>query len=188
MVRKKERYINKIMKIIVGLGNPGNQYQKSRHNIGFMFLDFLADKDWKFDKKFNAMILEQSDRVLIKPMTFMNNSGLAVRSFLDYYKLLPKKFGIFTNKNIDLSETLTVIHDDLDLDFGRIKTSINSSDAGHRGVKSIIDHIKTKNFKRIRFGINNEYRNKIPVENFVLQNFSKEELEQLNDLYKKIDL
>jgi len=113
---------------------------------------------------------------------------LAVRNFLNYYKLLPKKFGIFANKNIDLSEILTVVHDDLDLDFSRIKTSVNSSDAGHRGVKSIINHIKTKNFKRIRFGINNEHRNNIPIENFVLQNFSKEELSQLNDLYKKIDL
>ena len=178
------------MKIIIGLGNPGKQYQKSRHNIGFMFLDSLLNKEeeWKFDKKFNAMILEQNDKTLIKPMTFMNNSGLAIKSFLNYYKLLPKKFGLFVNKNIDLSEIITVVHDDLDLNFGQIKNSVNSSDAGHRGLRSIINYIKTKNFKRIRFGINNQYRNNIPTENFVLQNFSKEELSQLSDLFKKINL
>lgn len=178
------------MKIVVGLGNPGDQYKKSRHNIGFMFLDYLADKnkDWKFDKKFNAMILEQDDKVLIKPMTFMNNSGLTVRTFFDYYKLLPKKLGIFTGKNIDLSDVLTVVHDDLDLDFGRIKNSINSSSAGHRGVESIINHVKTKNFKRIRFGINNKFRCDIPVEHFVLQDFSKEELSELNELFNKVEL
>ncbi len=178
------------MKVVVGLGNPGEQYKKSRHNIGFMFLDFIAGEqaDWKFDKKFNALILEEADKVLIKPLTFMNNSGMTVRSFLDYYKLLPKKLGLFTGKNNDLTSILTVIHDDLDLDFGRVKVSINSSSAGHRGIESIISHTKTKNFKRIRFGINNEFRSKIPAEKFVLQNFSSSELDSLKEVFKKIEL
>jgi PTH1 family peptidyl-tRNA hydrolase len=178
------------MKVVVGLGNPGEQYKKSRHNIGFMFLDFIAGEkaDWKFDKKFNALILEEADRVLIKPLTFMNNSGMAVRAFLDYYKLLPKKLGLFTGKNNDLTSILTVVHDDLDLDFGRVKVSVNSSSAGHRGIESIISHTKTKNFKRIRFGINNEFRSKIPAEKFVLQNFSSNELDSLKEVFKKIEL
>ncbi len=178
------------MKVVVGLGNPGDQYKNSRHNIGFLFLDFIAGEqaDWKFNKKFNALILEKADCVFIKPLTFMNNSGLSVRSFLDYYKLLPKKLGLITLKNNDLSSTLTVIHDDLDLDFGRIKVSLNSSSAGHRGIESIICHLKTKNFKRIRFGINNEFRSKIPSEKFVLQNFSSNELNSLKELFKKVEL
>jgi len=178
------------MKVVVGLGNPGEQYKKSRHNIGFMFLDFIAGEkaDWKFDKKFNALILEEADRVLIKPLTFMNNSGMAVRAFLDYYKLLPKKLGLFTGKNNDLTSILTVVHDDLDLDFGRVKVSVNSSSAGHRGIESIISHTKTKNFKRIRFGINNEFRSKISAEKFVLQNFSSDELDSLKELFKKVEL
>lgn len=178
------------MKIIVGLGNPGDKYRRNRHNIGFMFLDWLTASggDWKFSRKFGALILEQSDQVLIKPMTFMNDSGSAVRSFLDYYCLLPKKFGIFTNQNSDLSQILTVVHDDLDLTFQRIKVSYNSSSAGHRGVESIIRHIKTKNFKRVRLGISNEFRSKLPTEKFVLQNFSGDELKELNNLFQKVEL
>lgn len=176
------------MKIIVGLGNPGDKYQKNRHNVGFMFLDFLAGEkaDWKINKKFNALILEQDDRVLIKPLTFMNNSGLAVRSFMDYYKLLPRTMGLFAKKDLDLSDTLTLVHDDLDINFSKVKTSINSSSAGHNGVQSIINHLKTKNFKRLRVGINNEFKGRIPTDKFVLQNFSSEELESLENIFKSI--
>ncbi|MDD3711751.1 MAG: aminoacyl-tRNA hydrolase [Patescibacteria group bacterium] len=176
------------MKIIVGLGNPGEKYQKNRHNVGFMFLDFLAgvDTSWKFNKKFNAFILERGSDILVKPQTFINNSGMTVRAILDYYKLIPKKFGLFTNKNSDLSEVLTVVHDDLDIDFGNFKISIGAGSAGHNGVSSIINHLKTKNFKRIRLGINNEFKANISGENFVLQNFSKNELDELNNIFQKI--
>jgi peptidyl-tRNA hydrolase, PTH1 family len=175
------------MKILVGLGNPGEKYIKTRHNIGFMFLDFLAEgEDWKFNKKFNALILEKKDLTLIKPMTFMNNSGLSVRSFLDYYKLLPKKMKLFVNKDTDLSDILTVVHDDLDIDFGKHKISINSSSAGHKGVQSIINHLKTKRFKRIRLGVKNENKEHIPGASFVLQNFLERERGQLNDIFREI--
>lgn len=173
------------MKIIVGLGNPGEKYQKTRHNVGFMFLDFLVGEKavWKTEKKFNAMILEQGDKVFIKPLTFMNNSGMTVRSFMDYYKLLPKMMGLFAKKDIDLSTTLIVVHDDLDIDFGRVKVSVDSSSAGHNGVQSIISHLKTKNFKRLRVGIKNEFKVNIPGDKFVLQNFSSDELQKLNNIF-----
>ena len=176
------------MKIIVGLGNPGEKYQKTRHNVGFMFLDFLAGEgvDWKMEKKFNALILEQGDRVFIKPQTFMNNSGMTVRAFMDYYKLLPKKLGLFTKKDVDLSEVLTIVHDDLDIDFGKHKQSINAGSAGHNGVESIIRHLKTKNFKRIRLGIKNEFKGNVPGDKFVLQTFSRDELDSLESIFQKI--
>jgi PTH1 family peptidyl-tRNA hydrolase len=122
----------------------------------------------------------------VKPQTFMNNSGMAVRSILDYYKLIPRKFGLFTSKDSNLSDVLTIIHDDLDIDFPNYKLSINAGSAGHNGIESIMKHLKTKNFKRIRLGIKNEFKNNIPGEKFVLQNFSREELDGLDNIFQKI--
>jgi len=175
------------MKIILGLGNPGEKYQKTRHNIGFMFLDFLAgpEASWKLNKKFNALICEKGDEVFIKPLTFMNNSGASLRSFMDYYQLLPKKLGLFAKKDLDLSATVIIVHDDLDIDFPKFKISVNASSAGHNGVESIIKHLKTKNFKRLRFGIKNEFKVNIPGDKFVLQNFSSNELDQVNDIFRE---
>ena len=178
------------MKIIVGLGNPGEKYQKTRHNVGFMFLDFLAGSDasWKLDKKFNALILERGDKIFVKPQTFMNNSGMTVRAFMDYYKLLPKKLGLFAKRDVDLSEILMVVHDDMDISFGNYKISTNSGSAGHNGVKSIMSHLKTQNFKRLRIGINNEFKKNSSGENFVLQNFSSDELAGVGDIFRGISL
>ncbi|MFA5644136.1 MAG: aminoacyl-tRNA hydrolase [Patescibacteria group bacterium] len=178
------------MKIIVGLGNPGEKYQKTRHNVGFMFLDFLAGDStgWKFNKKFNAFIFEKGSDILVKPQTFMNNSGMSVRAILDYYKLIPKKFGLFSNKNSDLSGVLTVVHDDLDINFGFCKMSVGAGSAGHNGVESIFGNLKTKNFKRIRFGVNNEYKNNVSGEKFVLQSFSKDEFDKINDIFAKVEV
>ena len=178
------------MKIIIALGNPGKEYEKTRHNVAWLFLDFFLGKNisWDFNKKFNADIYFYDNIWFIKPRTYMNNSGLALRAFMDYYKLLPKKLGLFNIKNLDLAEDLTVIHDDLDIDFGKYKVSINSSSAGHNGVQSIINHLKTKNFKRIRIGINNEFRKNIPTEKFVLQRFSGEELEKLEGVFGEIKI
>lgn len=178
------------MKIIIALGNPGKEYEKTRHNVAWLFLDFLLGQDipWEFNKKFNADIYFYNSTWFIKPRTYMNNSGLSLRSFMDYYKLLPKKMGLFAIKDIDLSEDLTVVHDDLDIDFGKHKVSVNASSAGHNGVQSIINHLKTKNFKRIRIGINNETRKHIPGDKFVLQKFSEEELGELNKIFKEIKI
>ncbi|MDI3496123.1 MAG: peptidyl-tRNA hydrolase, family [Patescibacteria group bacterium] len=175
------------MKIIVGLGNPGIKYEKSRHNVGWIFLDdLIKNANWQENKKFKALIYKTTNIFFVKPLTYMNLSGESVKKILDYYNLIPKKFGLFSKKEQDLSEILTVIHDDLDLDFGKIKIVKNSRSAGHHGVDSIIRHLKTKNFTRIKIGIKNEFlKNHIPPEKFVLQNFSHEEQEQLKILFSE---
>lgn len=172
------------MKIIVGLGNPGEQYQKNRHNIGFMALDLLlGDVKWQLNKKFNALVYEVGDCVYLKPQTFMNNSGQSVQAILSYYKLIPKSLGLFNKKDADLSEILTVVHDDIDIELGKWKITSDSRSGGNNGVQSIINHLKTKNFRRIKIGVKNDLvRTRIPVEKFVLQNFSAEE----KDIIKKV--
>ncbi|MFH0923966.1 MAG: aminoacyl-tRNA hydrolase [Candidatus Falkowbacteria bacterium] len=188
------------MKIIVGLGNPGEKYKLTRHNAGFMAVDAMAEKynsAWKFNKKFNADITspqpspsqgegESGRLILAKPQAFMNNSGQAVQAILSYYKLLPKKLGIIKTKNSDLSNILTVIHDDIDIELGKYKISTDSRSAGHNGVQSIINHLKTKNFKRIRIGIKTDLAEKMPTEKFVLQKFDAKEMEIINNLILEI--
>ena len=177
------------MKIIVGLGNPGEKYNNTRHNAGFMALDFFAEKEnlvWQFDKKFNIDFIKHNDTFFIKPLTFMNNSGQAIALFMNYYKLLPKKIGLIKEKNSKLSQILTVVHDDLDIELGKYKISTDSRSAGHNGVQSIIDHLKTKNFRRIRIGIKNNRPEQMPIEKYVLQKFSEEEIITINNLMPKI--
>jgi len=158
------------MKLIVGLGNPGKKYEKTRHNAGFLAMDKIASvfdfAPFMLDGKFNAKIskntLNNEKTVLFKPQTFMNDSGRAVRAVMDYYKI-----------NI---EDLMIIHDDLDIPLGKYKTTRDRSSAGHKGVQSIIDSLGTKNFTRIRIGIGIENK-KTPTEKFVLENFSNAEME-----------
>lgn len=168
---------HKYMRIIVGLGNPGDQYQKNRHNIGFMALDLLlGDVKWQLNKKFNALTYEVGDCIYLKPQTFMNNSGQSVQAILSYYGLMPKSLGLFNKKDADLSDVLTVVHDDIDIEVGKWKIATDSRSGGNNGVQSIINHLKTKNFRRIKIGVKNELiRTRIPVEKFVLQNFNAEE-------------
>ena len=175
----------KYMSIIVGLGNPGEQYKSTRHNAGFMAINALARElnlVWVANKKFKVETASGSGFILVKPQDFMNNSGFSVGAVLSYYKLLPKKLGILKTANADLAKILTVIHDDLDIELGKYKISVDSRSAGHNGVQSIIDQLKTKNFKRIRIGIRTEALEKIPVEKFVLQKFNKEESKTINGL------
>lgn len=178
------------MNIIVGLGNPGEKYQKTRHNIGFLALDYLATikrLDWKTDKKFNALTAKDGDTLYVKPLTFMNNSGICVRAVMSYYNLLPKKLGIMKQRDADLSSVLTVIHDEIDIEFGKMKLSENRGAAGHNGIKSIIAHLKTKNFKRYRIGINGERHQSQETKDYVLTFFSKNEIEILNnEIFPKI--
>lgn len=178
------------MKIIVGLGNPGEQYKNTRHNIGWLALDdLLGEVKWTENKKFNSLIYKEGEFLYAKPLTFMNNSGQAVQKILNYYKLLPKNFGILNKKNSDLSDILTVIQDDLDINFGDFKVATDSSSAGHRGIQSIIDYLKTKKFTRLRLGIKNELlRTHIPPEKFVLQPFNHEEKERLKETFLKINI
>jgi PTH1 family peptidyl-tRNA hydrolase len=158
-----------------------------------MAVDVIAEQlglVWENNKKFKAEITaSRSPRpsadgrgvggegeVFVKPQTFMNLSGESVQAILSYYKLLPKSLGIVKKKDADLSQILIVIHDDLDIDLGKFKISTDSRAAGHNGVQSIINHLKTKNFTRIRIGIKTPMKEKIPTERFVLQRFSEEEL------------
>jgi len=179
--------IYSIMKIIIGLGNPGDKYALSRHNSGWLALDMLAGADgWRPEKKFNALIKEKGGIIYLKPLTLMNNSGETAYRVLRYYHLLEKQFGCITKKNQDLRDWLIVIQDDLDLDLGKWKISDDSRSGGHKGVQSIINHLKTQRFIRLRLGIKNEeLRRLIPPEKFVLQKFSTEELPILQDSIKK---
>lgn len=161
------------MKLIVGLGNVGKEYENTRHNMGFMLVDrYLEYKNipLKFKEKFNAMYVEtaiNNEKVIfIKPTTYMNNSGIAVRDFLDFYKL-------------DVQDVL-VISDDLDLDLGKFRLRRNGSSGGHNGLKSIISHLGTDGFKRLRIGISND---KDDVINYVLSKFSKKELNEIDTMF-----
>lgn len=178
------------MKIIVGLGNPGAQYKNTRHNIGWLALDnLLGEVKWSENKKFQALIYEANDLLFVKPLTFMNNSGQSVQKILDYYKLRPKNLGLINKKDADLSEILMVIHDDLDLNFGDCRLASDSGSAGHRGVQSIIDYLKTKKFHRLRLGIkNNLLRTHIPPDQFVLQAFQAEEQKNLPNIFTELDI
>jgi len=179
----------KIMILIVGLGNPGFKYRKTRHNIGFMALDNFQKENnfpkFKLNKKAKAEIskafLDGQEVFLAKPQTYMNNSGSAV-------KFLTKENG-FNEKS------LIIVHDDFDLPFGEIKISQNSGSGGHHGIQSIIDHLKTQNFTRVRLGIkpiieglsSQADSGKLKAENIVLKKFSKEE-KQLTQIIKNAGL
>jgi PTH1 family peptidyl-tRNA hydrolase len=161
------------MFLIVGLGNPSKEYEKTRHNVGFMAVDFLAE-NWqlgafKKQKKLKAEILESviNDQkiILAKPQTFMNNSGEAVMAL--------KKF--FQIKN----EQVVVVYDELDLPLGKIRVRTDGSSAGHNGIKSIIQNLGTDKFIRLRIGIRNELAEKMEAADFVLSRFSKEEKKAL---------
>lgn len=158
------------MKLILGLGNVGEKYLFTRHNVGFMVLDWLAVREnfsFREEKKLKSFIakvrLDGEEFLLVKPTTFMNLSGEALRAVIDYYK-------------IDVKDIL-VIYDDLSLELGRIRFRASGSDGGHNGIKSIIQHIGGNKFARLKVGIGPQPP--IPAENFVLQNFSKEQLEIL---------
>jgi PTH1 family peptidyl-tRNA hydrolase len=177
------------MKVIVGLGNPGKKYEDTRHNAGFLVVDELAGKHglkWKQNKKTNSLTVDYEGDLLAKPQTFMNNSGMAIQSLLSYYKLLPKKWKIFAKEEADLTDVLTVIHDDVDLSLGKYKVSRGSGSGGHKGVESIITHLKTKNFTRIRIGVATEEKEKIPTPTFVLKKFSEKEKKIVNETIQYI--
>jgi peptidyl-tRNA hydrolase, PTH1 family len=171
---------------IVGLGNPGEEYIGTRHNVGRMVLDSFVKvyklKDWQENKKLKALLTEgkigKSTALLLKPETFMNKSGDSVKS-------------IITSKK--KAETLVVIHDDLDLPLGKIKISFNKSSGGHKGVESIMRAIKTESFIRLRLGISGETASgkiKKPqgeekVIDAILGEFKKSEVDELKKIIKK---
>lgn len=156
------------MKLIVGLGNPGNEYKTTRHNVGFLCVDnYVGEVIWK--EKFNALYTEMvinNEKVLfVKPETYMNLSGIAVKKIVDYFK-------------ISLADIL-VIQDDLDLPVGQIKLKYNSSSGGHNGIKSINNELNSTLYARLKIGISNnkDYSTK----DYVLGKFSEEEYKIVMD-------
>lgn len=156
------------MFLIVGLGNPGEKYQNTRHNLGFKVIDDLAArlKITKFKNRCNSFVAEsriQDHKVILaEPQTFMNNSGEAVTQLISWYKF-----------NLD---HLILIYDDVDLEVGQIRVRQGGSAGGHHGVESVLNHVKTGRFIRIRIGIGREERE---VTEYVLQNIPKSQSEQL---------
>ncbi|MBI4709227.1 MAG: aminoacyl-tRNA hydrolase [Candidatus Portnoybacteria bacterium] len=174
------------MKIIFGLGNPGQKYERTRHNFGFMALDYIQKNLGGFSgwrEKDKSQIAEGQIKgeqiILAKPQTFMNLSGSAVKELADFYRTQP--------------EDIWIIHDDFDLPLGLIRISKNSSGGGHNGVKSIIEALGNKEFIRFRLGIHpigktfiSTIMQKITsLEKFVLKNFSKEEIPAVQETIKK---
>lgn len=159
------------MILIVGLGNPGEKYKNTRHNVGFRVVDELKNyfdlADFVFDKKSNSFFSKNNDLLIVKPDTYMNLSGQAVGSLSGYYK-------------ID-EENKIIIHDDIDLPLGEIKISKDRGSAGHKGVESIIKNLGTKNFIRIRIGIQPKAGKPKKTEGFVLKKFNKEEEEIIGE-------
>lgn len=159
------------MKLIVGLGNSGNEYLDTRHNAGWLALDWLAERwdlpAWRRAKRLDSLITRGHDRdvVLAKPETMMNNSGWAVRKALDYFELA-------------LGD-LVLVHDDADLPLGELKPAVASrTGAGHHGVLSVIEHVGP-GFKRLRLGIGRPEQPVRDISDFVLNRFSQEEADKL---------
>lgn len=165
------------MKLIVGLGNYPKEYNLTRHNIGFLVVDYIQEnynfENWSENKKFICNLsrgfLFDKDCLLIKPNTYMNLSGDSVIKVMQFYKLK--------------AEDLIVIHDELDFDFGIIKTSQSRNSAGHNGIKSINSHIADK-YNRIRIGIGRPENKEYDISNYVLSKFTNEEQGKLDEIKK----
>lgn len=158
------------MKLIVGLGNPGREYENTRHNIGFQMIDKFADKlgvsitKSKFNGLYGEAIIGEEKVILLKPQSYINLSGEVIRKFVDFYK-------------ISIHDIL-IIHDDLDLAVGVYKLKQKGSSGGHNGLKNIELHLSTQEYKRIKIGISNNKN--IDTKDYVLGKLSKEENETLD--------
>ncbi len=170
------------MKLIIGLGNPESRYAGTRHNLGFDVLDELTRKlnlvEWSKEDKFKAELIKTPDLILVKPQTFMNNSGMAVAALANFYKIK--------------SEDIIVIYDELDLPLGKIKVRLGGAAAGHHGVESVIELLGTDQFIRVRLGIGNlktqssEHKQiSLSAEKFVLEPFMHSEKAQVKHMIKQ---
>ncbi|SUN25308.1 Peptidyl-tRNA hydrolase [Streptococcus agalactiae] len=168
-----------MVKMIVGLGNPGSKYNDTKHNIGFMAVDRIVKKlDVNFteDKNFKAEIgsdfINGEKIYFIKPTTFMNNSGIAVKALITYY-------------NISIKDMI-IIYDDLDMEVGKIRFRQKGSAGGHNGIKSIIAHLGTQEFDRIKVGIGRP-NGRMTVINHVLGKFDKNDEIMISNTLDKVD-
>lgn len=161
------------MYIIAGLGNPGTKYAHTRHNVGFDTIDVIADRygidmnNRKFKALYGKGVIEGKKVVLVKPQTFMNLSGESIREVIDFYK-------------IDEEEELIIIYDDISLEPGQLRLRGKGSAGGHNGIKSIIAHLGSQNFKRIKVGVGEKPRG-FDLADYVLSRFSKAERELVLD-------
>ena len=166
---------------VIGLGNPGKKYVNTRHNLGFLALDKLKQSlhgsDWQLEKKFQAEISEvihqQYKIFFVKPQTFMNNSGESIQKLLTFYKASPKD--------------IIVLHDEVDIPFGKIKTTLSSRAAGHNGIRDIIEKLGTQDFRRIRLGVGKSENPNVSLADHVLHNFSETEMQQLPTLLEETE-
>ncbi len=164
--------------LIVGLGNPGPEYANTRHNVGFMTIDALAPKDASWKKEKNALTTridtDEAKIILVKPQTFMNNSGEAVGPLMAFYKIP--------------LENLIVIHDDMDLKVGVLREKVGGSSAGHNGIKSI-DAAVGNEYRRIRIGIGHprDFDSQMNPVDWVLGKFDSEQLKQIQSVIKSIE-
>lgn len=149
--------------IFIGLGNPGKEYEQTRHNVGYMVVDKLVNRlnGSKWKKERGVAWSKIGDHLVVKPQEFMNLSGASIKSFLTY-------------KHLD-AEQLLVVHDDVDFPLGEIHEQLNRSAGGHNGVQSIIDALGTQNFRRLRIGIGSNREVNLPAEVYVLQKFTDDE-------------
>lgn len=162
------------MKIIVGLGNPGKEYQNTRHNVGFEFVERLSGgANFSPETKFESLVYREKDLLFVKPQTFMNESGRAVRKIMDFYKL-------------DVKD-LVLIHDDLDLKFGEYKIQRGVGPKVHNGVSSVEASLPDKNFLRVRIGVDNREESLYAGSgsDYVLGRFGKEELEEIDEIMEE---
>ena len=164
------------MKLVVGLGNPGREYEKTRHNIGFITIENYADKlgvlinKLKFNGLYGETLIDGEKVILLKPQSYINLSGEVIRKFVDFYK-------------INISDIL-IIHDDLDLNVGTYKIKQKGSSGGHNGLKNIELHLGTQEYKRIKIGISNNKN--IDTKDYVLGKLSKEESDKLDLVEKEV--
>lgn len=146
------------MKLIVGLGNPGSEYDNTRHNIGFMCIDYYAKKNnykinkSKFNGKYAKIKISGEDVILLKPQSYINLSGDVIKKYLDYFKIS--------------QNDLLIINDDLDLEVGRIKLKSSGGSGGHNGLKNIETNLKSQDYKRLKIGISND--KKVDTKDYVL--------------------
>ncbi|KKQ48702.1 MAG: Peptidyl-tRNA hydrolase [Candidatus Woesebacteria bacterium GW2011_GWB1_38_5] len=167
------------MKLIVGLGNPGDKYKDNRHNVGFVAIDRLAEgmnaNSWKKNEKFNAFITSRDPlALLVKPLSYMNESGKVVKKIFNFFKI----------KNVG---NIIVIHDDLDLGLGKFKIQEGHGPELHNGIISIEREFKSEWFTRVRVGIDNrDSENRMSGERYVLENFKGDEMVILNETIEKI--
>lgn len=163
--------------IIAGLGNPGSKYENTRHNVGFMALDTLADeksfciKKLKFKSLCADVMIASKHCLIMKPTTFMNNSGEAIAEAARFYKIKP--------------ENIIVIFDDISLDVGKMRIRRKGSDGGHNGIKSIIMHLNSDNFPRIKLGVGKKPHPDYDLKDWVLADFKRDDIPKIKEVCTK---